>query len=193
MNATRFSAGLALASLGLGAIPAQADEAHALRGQPNQFRPQPTILAQFETCRQVSSGITGLNVRRAPSLTAEVVGVVPSDRSVTLESLGTDGWAPISEPYDGYVSTNYLTTCESLIETAATPVDTPDTIEGQCRQVIVRSGLNVRAKPSRYSNRLTALAAGTNVQVSGPETEHWVQITEPVDGYVAERFLGECS
>lgn len=190
MNVTRFSAGLALASLGLGVLPAQAGKARSLREQPNQFRPQSTILAQFETCRQVSAGITGLNVRRAPSLTAEVVGVVPSDRSVTLESLGTEGWAPISEPYDGYVSTNYLTTCESLTETAATPVDA---IEDQCRQVIVRSGLNVRAKPSRYSNRLTALAVGTNVQVSGPETEHWVQITEPVDGYVAERFLGECS
>jgi len=74
MNVTRFSAGLALASLGLSVLSAQADEARSLHEQPSQFRPQSTILAQFETCRQVSASIIGINVRRAPFLTAEVVG-----------------------------------------------------------------------------------------------------------------------
>lgn len=61
-----------------------------------------------------------------------------------------------------------------------------------CRQVIVRSGLNVRDEPTVYSDRLTALPTGTHVMVEGPAVDTWTPISEPVDGYVASRFLGDC-
>lgn len=151
-----------------------------------------TLLAQAEICREVSSNISGLNVREAPSSTADVVGIVPGDRPVTLENLGTGGWVPISFPYDGYVAARYLTYCDEVAETpvATTPAVTPPSTV--CRQVITRSGLNVRAEPNVYSERIGALTTGTNVQVSGAAAEYWVPITEPMDGYVASQFLGDC-
>lgn len=187
---TRFSiASFATASLGLVALPATASEGRVSQTQSAGMRSPSTLLAQADNCRQVSSSIAGLNVRRAPSLTAEVVGVIPSGRNVTLESLGADGWAPIAAPIQGYVSANYLSSCGALTEAVAAPVETSD---NQCRQVTISSGLNVRIAPNRYSERLTALPTGTNVQLTGSETEHWVEISQPVDGYVAKRFLGAC-
>lgn len=52
---------------------------------------------------------------------------------------------------------------------------------------------NVRAEPTVYSNRITALPTGTNVLVEGSTLdETWGPIREPVDGYVASRCLGDC-
>jgi uncharacterized protein YgiM (DUF1202 family) len=191
LNLTQFSAvGMAVLSVGLSALPGWAREARFSQESDGQRRLQFSLLAQADNCRQISSGIPGLNVRRAPSLTAEVVGVVPASTNVAIESLGADGWAPISAPYEGYVSTNYLTTCSPTDEIAAVAPVEPE--GDQCRQVMVRSGLNVRVSPNRYSNRLTALPMGTTVQINGPANDNWVQITAPVNGYVAERFLGSC-
>ena len=190
LNLTQFSAvGMAALSVGLTALPGTAREARFSQEAHNQGRSQTQLLAQADNCRQVSSGVTALNVRRAPSLTAEVVGTVSGGSNVAIEGLGADGWAPISAPFEGYVSTNYLTTCDATEELAAAPA-APES--DRCRQVVVSSGLNVRVAPNRYSNRLTALPTGTNVEVSGPANDNWVQITAPVNGYVAERFLGSC-
>lgn len=187
LNLTQFSAvGMAALSVGLTALPGIAREARFSQAASQQARSQPQLLAQVDNCRQVSTSVGALNVRRGPSVTAEVVGVVPGGNTVAIESLGADGWAPISAPFEGYVSTNYLTPCNATEALAAAPES------DQCRQVIVRSGLNVRVAPNRYSNRLTALPTGTNVQVTGTANDTWVQISEPVNGYVAERFLGSC-
>lgn len=185
----------ALMSLGLGAAPMVTNLAQAQ--QVESYRPPsaPPLLAQIESCRQVSSTVSGLNVRQAPSLGAGVVGVVPGGNEVVLQDLGTGGWAPITAPYNGYVSTSYLTNCApgvgGTFNDAPVAAD-PASATNMCRQVIVRSGLNVRAEPTVYSTRLTALSTGTNVQVAGPATNNWVPIAEPVDGYVSSRFLGAC-
>lgn len=188
MDLSKLSAAsLTIACLGVATLPAQASESP--RTQQPEARSATALIAQADTCRRVSSSISALNVRRAPSLTAEVVDVVPGGRNVTLDNLGVEGWAPILEPVQGYVSTNFLTRCETAAETVAASVD----IESdQCRQVMVPSGLNVRIEPNRYSERLTALPFGTNVEVTGAATTHWTEITAPVDGFVAERFLGSC-
>lgn len=189
-NLTEFSAvSLATVSMGWLATPLAASESSSLLDSAQQARSHSILMAQANNCRQVLPNITALNVRQAPSLTADVVGVVPGGRDVTLESLGADGWAPIAAPYEGYVAANYLTQCDSSNEVAATIVDP----EGeQCRQVVVSSGLNVRVEPNRYSERLTALPTGTNVEIAESAAAPWVRITAPVDGYVAERFLGQC-
>ncbi len=182
----------ALISLGLATAPIVTDIAQAQGAESNSSPPAAPLLAQIESCRQVSPTISGLNVRQAPSLGASVVGVVPGGGEVVLEDLGESGWAPVTAPYDGYVSTSYLTTCAPDVGGAIVD-ETPMVSYGDmCRQVVVRSGLNVRAEPTVYSDRVTALPTGTTVLITEPATETWVPITEPADGYVASRFLGNC-
>ena len=190
-NLTIISA--ALISLGLGTAPILTDIAQA--HEPEVASPAQTAvrLAQIESCRQVNSTISGLNVRRAPSLSADVVGIVPGGDEVVLQDLGEGGWAPITTPVNGYVSTSYLTNCAPDIGGTYADITPPATTSQMCRQVMVRSGLNVRTEPTVYSNRITALPTGTNVLIEGPTLgETWVPIREPVDGYVASRFLGDC-
>ncbi|PSR18519.1 hypothetical protein C8255_06935 [filamentous cyanobacterium CCP3] len=107
---------------------------------------------------------------------------------------------PITEPFDGYVSASYLLYCNpaagavSDTPTADAPVADASVAgaAGVCRQVIVRSGLNVRAEPTVYSTRVGALPTGTTVTTAGAEVNDWLPISEPIDGYVAARFLGDC-
>lgn len=161
------------------------------RAFPEITRSPSVNLAQATNCRQVVSGISGLNVRENPSVESDVIGYIVPGRSVIIESLGTEGWAPISAPVEGFVSTRYLTLCDRSAN--VTPTANAGAIaDNTCREVGVRSGLNVRAEPSRYSNRITALAGGTRVQISETATENWVMITAPIEGYVARRFLEPC-
>ncbi|MEG4530233.1 SH3 domain-containing protein [Microcoleus sp. D2_18a_D3] len=61
-------------------------------------------------CRQVAAA-RGINVHQAPSTDGESVGVVANGRRVTIESLGTDGWVPITVPVRGYVQTENRAYC----------------------------------------------------------------------------------
>jgi hypothetical protein len=177
--------GVAAVALGVGTAPmAQAGE--SLRAQARS----PQRLAQVDFCRQVFPGIGGLNVRESPALSADVVTVLPAGSNVTLDNLGEGGWVPISAPVEGYVSSRYLRNCAPTAQ--AVPAVGGPTPEATCQAVIVSSGLNVRAQPTLFSNRLPALPTGTEVAVSGPVVNNWVPIEEPVVGYVAERFLGPC-
>jgi hypothetical protein len=183
----------ALISLGLGTAPVVTDIAHAHETKVSQASAATPLLAQVERCRQVSSTVSGLNVRQAPSLSAPVVGVVAGGNEVALQDLGEGGWAPVTAPYEGYVSTSYLTNCAPNVGGTFVDATAVAATSDLCRQAIVRSGLNVRAEPTVYSNRVTALPTGTNVLIEGPANQTWSSITELVDGYVATRFLGECN
>ena len=190
-----------LVTLGLGAVPVATNIAHASETTGDRSPQLAPLLAQADNCRQVTPNISGLNVRQSPTLTAAVVGVVPGGDNVTLQNRGQNGWVPITEPFDGYVSASYLLYCNPAVggtiseapAADAPVVDAPVAdASGVCRQVIVRSGLNVRAEPTVYSTRVGALPTGTNVVVAGSEVNDWLPISEPIDGYVAERFLGDC-
>lgn len=61
-------------------------------------------------CRQVAA-VRGINVHQAPSTDGESVGVVANGRRVTIESIGTDGWVPITVPLRGYVQAENLAYC----------------------------------------------------------------------------------
>ncbi|WP_226587991.1 SH3 domain-containing protein [Microseira wollei] len=45
----------------------------------------------------------GLNVRRQPTVNSEAIGIIRSGRTVTIQSLGENGWIPITAPLQGYV------------------------------------------------------------------------------------------
>jgi len=81
------------------------------------------LLAQVpDSCRQVIAR-NGLNVRRQPRANSEAIGIIDSARNVTIqslgengrrvriESLGTDGWVPITVLVRGYVQTENLAYC----------------------------------------------------------------------------------
>jgi uncharacterized protein YgiM (DUF1202 family) len=61
-------------------------------------------------CRQVAA-VRGINVYQAPSTDGESLGVVANGRRVTIESLGTDGWVPVTVPLRGYVQAENLAYC----------------------------------------------------------------------------------
>lgn len=196
-NHSRFAViNAALVALGLSAAPVATAIAHASTIAVADSSPASPLLAQVDSCRQVTNRISGLNVRQAPTLTANVIGVVPGGDNVTLQNRGQSGWVPITEPFDGYVSASYLIYCNPAVRgtVSDTPVaNAPVTDASEvCRQVIVRSGLNVRAEPTVYSTRVGILRTGTNVTVVGSEVNNWLPISEPINGYVAARFLGDC-
>lgn len=201
-NRSRFTViNAALVALGLSAAPVATAIARASTAAVVDSSQAAPLLAQVDSCRQVTNRISSLNVRQAPTLTADVIGVVPGGNNVTVQNRGQNGWVPITEPFDGYVSASYLIYCNPAVRgtVSDTPVanapvaNAPVTDASKvCRQVIVRSGLNVRAEPTVYSTRVGILRTGTNVTVVGSEVNNWLPISEPINGYVAARFLGDC-
>jgi len=85
-----------------------------------------------ENCRPVIAR-NGLNVRRQPTANSEAVGLIDSARNVTIQSLGENGWVPITAPIQGYVYGGFL----GAREAATAPH--PD----NCRQVAAVRGINV--------------------------------------------------
>lgn len=61
-------------------------------------------------CSQVAA-VRGIQLHQAPSTDGERVGVVANGRRVTIESLGRDGWVPITVLLRGYVPTQNLAYC----------------------------------------------------------------------------------
>ncbi len=201
-NRSRFAViNAVLVALGLSAAPVTTAIARASTTAVVDSPQAAPLLAQVDNCRQVTNRISGLNVRQAPTLTADVIGVVPGGSNITLQNRGQSGWVPITAPFDGYVSAGYLIYCNPAVRgtISDTPVvnapvaNAPVAAASEvCRQVIVRSGLNVRAEPTVYSTRVGSLPTGTNVTVVGSEVNNWLPISEPINGYVAARFLGDC-
>lgn len=73
--------------------------------------PTPTTPSDPDnTCRQVSAE-GGLYVRREPDVDSPTVELLPNSTPVEIESLGANGWVPITSPYNGFVSAKYLTSC----------------------------------------------------------------------------------
>ncbi len=61
-------------------------------------------------CRRIVAS-AGAPVRQQPSDTATSVGVITNGRRVIIDSLGFDGWVPITVPMQGYVQGSYLGYC----------------------------------------------------------------------------------
>lgn len=61
-----------------------------------------------------------------------------------------------------------------------------------CHQVLAKSGLYVREKPTVYSNAIGIIAYGRNVEVAGVTTNNWVPIYAPLKGYVYADWIGNC-
>ncbi|MBW3585239.1 MAG: SH3 domain-containing protein [Cyanobacteria bacterium 0813] len=132
------------------------------------------LLAQAsENCRQVMAR-NGLNVRRQPTANSEAIGIINSGRNVTIQSLGENGWVPITAPVKGYVYGGFLGACE--VATAPPPTN--------CRQVAAVRGINVHQAPSTDGERVGAVANGRRVKIESLGTDGWVPITLSVRCYL---------
>lgn len=63
---------------------------------------------------------------------------------------------------------------------------------GVCRQVSARGGLYVRAEPTIDSRILGAVLYGRNVTVLEQQTESWVPVSAPIEGYMFSSYLVPC-
>ncbi|HBB32306.1 MAG TPA: hypothetical protein DDZ80_09920 [Cyanobacteria bacterium UBA8803] len=146
--------------------------------------PPDTPPTSSNNCRRVEAD-GGLRIRRNPSLNSPVIGVVPDGGTVTIVNRGKDGWAPISEPEEGYVSTDYLKLCDRAVEP-------PSPTSPNCRQVGAMNGLTVRESPSIDSDTVGSLDNSELVTIVNRGANGWVPISAPLTGYIQAASLKLC-
>lgn len=132
-------------------------------------------------CRKVDARY-GLNIRERPTENSRIVGVVANGAKINIESRGQNGWVPIDDPRDGYVSAEYLNYC-----------GTPTPPQVSCAQVDAYGGLNVRRRPTTNSPIIRTLDNGRYVNIREARGSDWVSISAPVSGFVASGYLESCS
>ena len=122
-----------------------------------------------------------LNVRREPSVKAELAGQMPADSACeVLEVL--EGWAHIqSGGVEGYVSTDYLLTGPEAVLKAKELV-----------QTVVRaevSGLNIRLEPDTASTVLTQVAEGEELEFLEDQGK-WLKVgLDNNEAYVCAEYV----
>ncbi|XZN89858.1 MAG: SH3 domain-containing protein [Microcoleus sp.] len=141
-----------------------------------------SLLAQIpDSCRQVVAG-NGLNVRQEPTTDSKAIGIIGSGRNVTIQSLGENGWVPITAPLKGYVYGGFLGECKAA--NSPPPTD--------CRLVAALRGINVYQTPSTDGETTGFVANGRRVTIESLGTDGWVPITVPLRGYVQSENLAYC-
>lgn len=154
--------------------------------------PNPSQLAQANTaagaCRRVNRKVDIFSEASvAPS--SVVRATLDTGSRVTLSDGGNNGWVGVSSPVSGYVISRYLYTTSDC---GGNPPPPPST--QACRRVIAPpEGLIVRSGASTSSGRVGSVFVGNTLRVTGEATSdadsrRWVQITQPVAGWVSSGF-----
>ena len=102
---------------------------------------------------------------------------------MTIQSLGENGWVPITAPIQGYAYGGFLGACEAA--TALPPTN--------CSQVAAVRGINVHHAPSTDGESVRVVANGRRVTIESIGTDGCVPITVPLRGYVQAENLAYCS
>ncbi len=152
-----------------------------------QTQPTPTPAPQglIGQCRAVNKPTP---VYRQASTTGGTLGTLATNTKVTLADNGSNGFIGISQPLNGYVQTANLKTCP----------ETPP--QNTCRRVIYppNGGLNIRKSPdinsalvggAPYMGRVY-LKSAPPVPTIDPSNRVWVEIVQPVNGWVSNGFKG---
>lgn len=178
--------------------------------------------SQTGLCRQtiVPQGLV-VRAEPSPNA-ARVGGVPDNGQVLLVQGFegikGSNGriWIEITEPVDGYISNGYPNGRSNLIycpgdTVGRTPEPEPEPDDGEtpsstnlCRRVegrVAPRGLVVRSDASRFSARVGGVPAGGEVTLvpdyelipdKNDEPRNWVEITEPVDGYLSANSLIMC-
>lgn len=182
---------------------------------------QQAPLATSSRCRKVIQP-RGLIVRQRPTPNSPVVGNVAYQQEVTLVQnfqgiRGPDGrsWVEITGPVKGFISNGYSDGWSNLVlcsgDTGSKPPEEPPEKPPEqpsanlCRRIDRRAaprGVVVRAKPSRSSEQVGGIPTGEEVTlvkgyklIPDPDKEprNWIEITEPVAGFISANVLVMCS
>ncbi|MBE9125797.1 MULTISPECIES: SH3 domain-containing protein [unclassified Coleofasciculus] len=161
----------------------QASEPALFETQGNVQLAQAGLIGQ---CRAVKKRIFIYTERSTSSRT---ITTLASNEEVTLAGNGNGGWIAISSPETGYVQTMDLKLCQN-----ANQPDT-NTMADICRRVAIPQGLAVRRNPSLSAARVGGVFVGKTVQLATPRRSEkdnqgrtWIQITEPIDGWISSGF-----
>ena len=176
------------------------------------------ILAQTSSnlCRQVNTE-QGLAVRAQPdSNSAQIGGLDPNQQVILAEGAskitgsGDRLWVEIVSPIDGYVALGYPNNEINLIGCTERAVNQPENSVSEiamvnlCRRVsgqVGNQGLAIHTDASRLSSYRGGLPSGGRVMLvpnyqlipdSNGESRNWVQIMEPIAGFIAADTLVMC-
>jgi hypothetical protein len=157
----------------------------AALSSPVLGNPPETQLAQSLAgqCRQVNKQVPVFAERDA---TSEALRLLPRSTEVTLSGSGEGGFIAINAPTTGFVHTVNLTTCDTINPPSASV----------CRRVVYPGGLAIRSQPNpnstyvggvNYLNRVTLTNNPPTTQREA-NGRNWVQIAEPLAGWVSNGF-----
>ncbi|MGF1493481.1 MAG: SH3 domain-containing protein [Microcoleaceae cyanobacterium] len=174
-----------------------------------------TSLAQTnaDLCRRVFQE-RGLVVRERPTPNSPIIGGVAFNETVTLvrnfqgiRGPGGRTWIEIVAPLGGFISNGYPDGLSNLVLCSGSPAPQPGTPEKRadlCRRIDFRAaprGVVVRENPSRFSERVGGVPTGQEVYlvedyqlIPDPNNEprNWVEIFDPVEGYISANTLVMC-
>jgi uncharacterized protein YgiM (DUF1202 family) len=154
--------------------------------------PNPSQLAQANTtvvaCRRVNRKVDIFSEASvAPS--SIVRATLDTGNRVTLSDSGNNGWVGVSSPVSGYVIARYLYTTTDCGGNAPSPPPPQ-----ACRRVVAPpEGLIVRSGAGTNYGRVGSVLVGNTLRVTGEarsdaDSRRWVQITQPVSGWVSSGF-----
>ncbi|MEB3280239.1 MAG: SH3 domain-containing protein [Lyngbya sp.] len=190
-------------------IPAIADEKPpASKFSRSQGR---VVQSSSDLCRQVFEP-QGLAIRQRPTPNSPRVGGVRYRDQVTLvgnyEGIRGPGgrtWLEITSPVRGFISNGYpggrsnLVLCSDNVSSQP-----PQQTASLCRRIDRRAapgGVAVRQRPSRLSSRVGGVPTGREVYlvedyqlIRDPNNEprNWVEIAEPLAGFISANTLIMC-
>ncbi|MGB3304581.1 MAG: SH3 domain-containing protein [Thermomicrobiales bacterium] len=140
------------------------------------------------TARPSGTRVTArdLELRIAPTLTSDIITVIPEGSTVTLTGDLDAQFAKITYgDASGWVEAEFL--LEGVSGTTA-PTPAPTGFR------TVSEDVNLRAEPSATGNVLTVLNAGTTVRVTGAVSGDYTEVTSrDVTGWVASPYLRSSS
>lgn len=110
-----------------------------------------------------------LNVRRAPSLSAAVIGTLPAGTLVTVTDTTNSDWYALAE--GGYVAARFLVPADDL-----------------SLRYVTASALRIRSAPSLSAPILGTLSYGTPVRVQMSGDAAWARLVDR-PGFVASAYL----
>lgn len=158
--------------------------------EPVSFESQGNLqLAQAGLIGQCRAAKKRIFVYTERSTTSQTITTLAPNEEVTLAGNGNGGWIAISSPETGYVQAMDLKPCQN-----ATQPDSGSTTN-LCRRVTIPQGLAVRRNPTLSAARVGGVFVGNTVQLATPQRTQkdnqgrtWIQITEPIDGWISSGF-----
>jgi uncharacterized protein YraI len=149
----------------------------------------PLAVSHQAWANQVIQATTTVNIRSGPSTDHSIIGLVYWGHTIEATGPSSDGWTPVNlNGRTGYVASQYFTGGSTTTTTTTT------TTTGAAGTATTTAALNVRSGPSTGHSRLTTLAYGSTVQLTGTITDGFAQIVfQSGTAWVATDWLSATS